>query len=76
MGITDAALSVGGVPASMAALSSIHPSDTALMTISAPPPAATSTSLFSKPLVGKVTYGEAGIGAAALAVITKLMKVW
>lgn len=61
-------------------VSNASASDTALVAISAPAPATTTATgiaaVFSKPVFGKVTVGELGIGGVALAIVAKLMKVW
>lgn len=54
-----------------------HPTDAALVAIAAPSRTpSTSTSFFSKKIIGPVTVGEAGIGAIGLGLVTKLLKVW
>lgn len=68
------------------ALPGMSASDLALVAVASPasvgvtaPSGASSNPIvafFQKPLYGSVTYGEAGIGALALAAVTKVLKVW
>lgn len=62
-------------------LPTVQSTDAALVRVAAAPPPTPSPmsgiqAFFAKKLFGNVTYGEAGLGAAAIAGVTKLMKVW